>query len=326
MKPEWMENGHPVADGYRLVVSVSGGKDSVATCLHLMELGYTPDDYDRVFMDTGWESARSYEYLREVLPGVIGPITVIRKEVKLEGEALQIALQYEERLGHYSSMVRQILKDSLFPRSSMRWCTRELKMRPLRNYLDGMGSVPVNVVGIRGAESHSRSKMAEHDWSDGLDCPVWRPIIGWSFDDVVAIHHRHSLKPNPLYFSGAERVGCWPCIFARKSELRSMFDQDPNRVSLIADLERDVTRLCNERREAAGSAQLPERTFFRSRIYDGTVWPIDKVVQWSRTTRGGRQFELFSSSPRDSGCVRWGMCDVATSSAHTTERDENQTG
>ena len=34
-----------------LVVSVSGGKDSTATCLHLKELGIP---YQAIFFDTGW--------------------------------------------------------------------------------------------------------------------------------------------------------------------------------------------------------------------------------------------------------------------------------
>ena len=37
-----------------LVVSVSGGKDSTATCLYLQELGLS---YEATFFDTGWEHA-----------------------------------------------------------------------------------------------------------------------------------------------------------------------------------------------------------------------------------------------------------------------------
>lgn len=44
----------------------------------------------------------------------------------------------------------------------------------------------------------------------------------------------------------------------------------------------------------------------------GDPWPIDRVVDWSRTRRGGRvedhQMELFSAA--DEGCMRWGLCET----------------
>ena len=49
-----------------IVVSVSGGKDSTAMCLHLFEQGYDKDDFVRVFADTGWESEETYRYLKEI--------------------------------------------------------------------------------------------------------------------------------------------------------------------------------------------------------------------------------------------------------------------
>lgn len=57
--------------GKLLVASVSGGKDSAAMSLHLRELGL---EHRRVFMDTGWEHPKTYEYLSGELARVIGPI------------------------------------------------------------------------------------------------------------------------------------------------------------------------------------------------------------------------------------------------------------
>lgn len=58
--------------GRRVIASISGGKDSAAMSLYLHELGI---EHERVFLDTGWESPITYEYLRGELPKVIGPIT-----------------------------------------------------------------------------------------------------------------------------------------------------------------------------------------------------------------------------------------------------------
>jgi len=38
--------------------------------------------------------------------------------------------------------------------------------------------------------------------------------------------------------------------------------------------------------------------------------PIDEVVEWSRTARGGKQFELFQATESDAGCMRWGLCET----------------
>ena len=43
--------------------------------------------------------------------------------------------------------------------------------------------------------------------SEGLT--IYRPLMGWTLKDVVAIHQRHGLNLNPLYGMGFERVGEW---------------------------------------------------------------------------------------------------------------------
>lgn len=262
--------------GRRVIASISGGKDSAAMSLWLTEQGI---DHDRVFLDTGWEHPSTYEYIRGPLAKAIGPIVELRNELSME----ELAKKYRG-----------------FPGRMVRWCTGELKVKPFARYiarLQDAGQEFVDAVGIRAAESRARSKLPEWEWSDALDCEIWRPLIRWSEDDVIAIHRRHGLRPNPLYLKGAERVGCWPCVFARKSEVRFMADTDPGRVEEIAALEREVS-------EVAGSP----RTWFRDRT--GKPWPIHDVVRWSRTSRGGKQHELFEASPHEAGCVRWGLCDT----------------
>jgi 3'-phosphoadenosine 5'-phosphosulfate sulfotransferase (PAPS reductase)/FAD synthetase len=131
---------------------------------------------------------------------------------------------------------------------------------------------------------------------------------------VIAIHRRHGLPPNPLYLEGASRVGCWPCIFARKNELRHLADTDPARVALIRQLEKEVGDGAAARAQAAGEPAGNRPTFFQSplREADGgrPCTPLDDVVLWSRTARGGRQLELFAPGPSEDGCMRWGLCDT----------------
>ncbi len=273
-----------------VVCSVSGGKDSTAMCLWLRENGIP---FTAVFVDTGWEAEETYTYLRDVLPKHIGEITWIRAENQMED---------------------LIFRRSMFPNRFRRFCTQELKIFPLQKYLNNLeidGDFCTSV-GIRKAESEARSKMTEWEWSEGFDCEVWRPILGFSEQDVIDIHRKHEVTPNPLYLKGASRVGCFPCIFARKNEIRFIADNYPERIDRIKRLEDRVQQKITD---AADGKPKYLPTFFQSRTAgvsgneDGS-FPIDEVVEWSRTSRGGRQFELFSADDRDAGCMRWGLCET----------------
>lgn len=206
-----------------VVASVSGGKDSAAMSLYLTELGI---EHRRVFMDTGWEHEATYDYLRGELTRVLGPIEEIRATEQME------------------ELVR---RKGMFPSRQRRFCTTELKIKPMRIYLDAVEPEALNVIGIRAEESAARAKLPAWEWSSEFDCEVWRPLLDWKLDQVIEIHKRHGLRPNPLYLMGASRVGCWPCIMARKGEIRLIADTDPKRIDRLRVLETEVTVKALER-------------------------------------------------------------------------------
>lgn len=275
-----------------VVLGCSGGKDSTATSLHLLEQGIA---HRRVFADTGWEHPDTYDYVREYLPDVLGPIDWVRGDLDFE---------------------QLVEKKGMFPGALARFCTQELKVKPILEYVQAIDGEVVNPVGIRAAESQARAKMPEWEWSDAFDCWVWRPIIDWSEQDVIDMHKRHGVRPNPLYMKGARRVGCFPCRYASKQDLDLMAEIWPERVDTIRDLERRVQEAAAARYAAKGetfeSLGYARPTMFTLRTPGDPkkrMAPIDEVMTWAKTSHGGRQLQLFNDGAQ-AGCMRWGLCDA----------------
>jgi len=295
--------------------AVSGGKDSAAMCLYLKEQGI---EFRAVNYDTGWEHPDTYRYLREVLPDYIGPIESHSLEPELDEEREAMAQELEGMLGHRSAFVRWVLRKRMFPQRMKRFCTQQLKVyvsRGLMREAMAQGLNPVSVVGVRAEESHKRAKLPEKELAPMLDCMIWRPLIRWTERDVINIHKRHGLPPNPLYLRGARRVGCWPCINAGKADLRMLGE---HRIQIIERLEAMVGELVRRREAEAGREmeQSPHLFLAPSVLrQDGKAQPtpIRRMVEWGKTARGGRELDRQMSMPGiNDGCMRWGMCEVGS--------------
>lgn len=269
------------------ILSISGGKDSAAASLHLTELGI---EHYRVFADTGWEHPATYEYVRGPLTEKLGPIFEVRGK---------------------RQMADLIRHKRMFPSRTKRFCTQELKIYPLARFVrfvaDATQDEVVNVTGIRAAESAARANLPEREYDATFDCDVWRPLIRWTERDVIDIHARHGLAPNPLYLMGAARVGCWPCIYARKADIKLIAWRTPKRIDQIRELEAEL----EARAEPLPEGRSKTGAFFQRPTPNGaTFMPIDQVVKWSRTMRGGKtedkRLELFADF--NDGCAKWGMC------------------
>jgi len=276
--------------GDKYILGISGGKDSTAMILEMLyERNVSIDKLEFVFLDTGWESEITYQYIKYLEKELNIDIKKLQAKYTIKDEHKEVYSKIVTILGKESNMVKQILNQKMFPSGYAQWCTRQLKIKPLKDYFNTIDFDPINTIGIRREESKRRSKMTEYEFSDYLDCWVYRPILDMKIDQVIQLHHKYNILPNDLYIKGnQQRVGCYPCIRSNKKELANF--NDKKIIQVIKILEEYIS----EKREK-------QCTFFKS-------GKIEDVLEWSRTSRGGKQFYLFNLNAPE--CKKWGMCGI----------------
>jgi 3'-phosphoadenosine 5'-phosphosulfate sulfotransferase (PAPS reductase)/FAD synthetase len=189
-----------------------------------------------------------------------------------------------------------------FPGAKSRFCTDRLKIEPMQAvkqpYLD-QGINVIEWLGERAEESPGRAAKSviqriRHERATQV---LYRPIHAMKRDQVFADIAARGILVNPLYDKGATRVGCWPCIMCGKDEIALL---DSEAVDRLREWERLVGMV--SRRQLA--------TFFCAKMLPGETddpgrAAIDNVLPWARTSRGGRQFDMFQSGlieeARDAG-------------------------
>lgn len=225
----------------------SGGKDSTALMLWMCEnIGVPGVDWTPVFFDTGWEHPITYAYVEEVNQRVLGGALV------------------ELRSAEYESLMDCWLDHQMFSNDQVRFCTEDMKIAPLHEYLKGIDDEITTYQGIRAEESRKRARMRDTE-----ECPVYaddkkldvlftytikRPLFRWLSAEVFAFSLQRGVEPNPLYKLGASRVGCWPCVLANLRDIKAYLIATPEIRARLINAE---TRM----RERTGK---DDRTFFRS--------------------------------------------------------------
>lgn len=298
------------------ILALSGGKDSTAMWIYAaneLKMNFIP-----VFCDTGNEHEMTYEYI-DYLERKLGKVLRIQADFS---EKIANKRDYVIRKWREEGVSESIIENALsvlqptgnpfldlciwkgrFPSRMAQFCTQELKMRPIQDqvfipYLE-QGYDVVNMAGVRSDESAVRAKYTEWEGTpEGWF--MWRPILKWTVKDVFAIHKRYGIEPNPLYKLAMGRVGCMPCINCQKGELFEISRRFPDVIDRIREWERIV-----------GMASKRGATSFF--IHDEVAgYNIDDYVEWSTTSRGGRQLDLLKAIELEetpSCSSQYGLCE-----------------
>lgn len=303
--------------------SLSGGKDSLATAL--VGLAWDVENRSYVFADTGNESQITYDYIDYIAKTLNIDIAKIKADFSFEimrkrkyiqekwsdkgvsDHIIERALKVLEPTGN--PFLDLCLWKSRFPSTRARFCTVELKVKPIQNIFFPIldrGDWIVSWQGVRAEESLDRRYLPEcNEVVPGLY--NYRPILKWTAKDVFQAHKdagliikdlgRKGIEPNPLYKQGMGRVGCMPCVNCNKDELKEIARRFPEEIERLYEWEKIVGMV--SRRQSA--------TFFTS---DNRGHGIKDLVEWSRTTFGGKQYNLLENAEDSNSCVSaYGLCE-----------------
>lgn len=189
----------------RHILGISGGRDSAALAVHMRQT--QPDlPIEYFFTDTGKELAEVYTFL-DRLEGFLGrPIARINPD-----------RDFDFWLSEYNHFL---------PSPRTRWCTRQLKLRPLEHWLaaDLEAGVKVNsYVAIRADEPRRDGYQSTHS-----NMLVHFPLREAGIDRAGVIDLLDSAGVGePEYYSWRTRSGCTFCFFQQKIEWVRLKRQHP---------------------------------------------------------------------------------------------------
>lgn len=226
-----------------LAVSFSGGKDSLATLLLVLDAGLRPP---LVFVDTGLEFPETVEHVHAVAEELTLPLLEERA-----GDAFWEAIE-------------------LFgpPARDFRWCCKTCKLGPAsrlikRHFPRGV----LSFIGQRRYESEQRSRKGsvwKNPWVAGQvgASPIqhWTALHVWLY--LFRKRKETGISWNPLYEQGFSRIGCWPCPASDLAEF--VFKRHPQ-----------WGRLARHLSLFAGQHQLPEAWSERG------LWRWRRPPDWS---------------------------------------------
>jgi 3'-phosphoadenosine 5'-phosphosulfate sulfotransferase (PAPS reductase)/FAD synthetase len=193
-----------------------------------------------------------------------------------------------------------------FPSRTAQFCTERLKLEPINAIVHPIlesGGRVVSWIGEMAEESPRRAAkpaIQRIRWTGGGQLVLYRPIHKWTKADNFALAKRHGIDPNPLYKMGFGRVGCMLCINCGKNEIAKADQHFPEVITRIREWERIVALV--SRRQSAS---------FMPPMIASTPNSIDQAVEWSKTSRGGRQFDLLQRLRRDQADEEGAMCESA---------------
>lgn len=198
------------------VVSLSGGKDSTAMLLMMLERGERVDE--AVIFDTGWEYPEMHEHLLRLEAYTSERYGFDAYTVLVTGRSFDFFMfDHVRTRGEHKGE-----KGYGWARPNARWCTK-LKTSAIDRHLSGRGAV--QCIGIAADEAH-RAKDKRY------------PLIEWGVTEAEALAYcrARGFDWGGLY-DCHRRLSCWCCPLQGLSDLRALRRTHPELWSRLRDMD-----------------------------------------------------------------------------------------
>lgn len=200
-----------------ITVSFSGGKDSTAMLLHMMELGEHIDEV--LTCDTGMEFPAMYDHISKV--------SEIVKDNGIKFTVLKNPESFE-----YLMLDKKITSDKWgehkgygWPTPVIRWCTKNLKTNVIDRYLKELTSREdcVHCIGLASDETKRLERESNRNKTHRHPLVEW----GWTEKDCLQYCYDLGYDWGGLY-KIFNRVSCWCCPLSSIGELRKLYEHYPD--------------------------------------------------------------------------------------------------
>lgn len=203
-------------DTHKPFVLFSGGKDSMATLLHIMDLaGANSHRITAIYVDTTVSLPGSKEHVEDVCENL--------------GVNLQCVRPKEDFFN--------LAKKWGIPGINCRWCCRELKIKPIRDFFSKVEGKKVVFDGIRAAESSAREKYIPVWYHPTFRCLSVSPIFRWSNSRVLSYVMNNPVLASRQSLDFNSSTECWCGAYKTESDYRTLYRVNNEVFSRLADLE-----------------------------------------------------------------------------------------
>lgn len=216
-----------IEDSKKSIVSFSGGKDSTALLLMMLERGMKVDYI--LFCDTGMEYPQMYEHIDKVEAYISEKygkhITVLKAEHSFEWGLTQIVRKKGKRAGTHG-----------YGWSSMknRWCTAMLKREPVERFMREHGFNRSNTKLYIGIAADEPKRVHDDIY----------PLFEWGITEEQALKYcyRNGFDWGGLY-KERSRLSCWICPMTRRKEFKLLYRDFPELWAKLKELNDKVISL-----------------------------------------------------------------------------------
>ena len=157
-------------------------------------------------------------------------------------------------------------------------------------------------IGKEDEKFHNYRKREIKKWCEKYDDSILRPVFEWSGQYVIDYIIENGQKPNPLYYKGANRVGCFPCIMTSKKELRAMIELTPEFIEKVNQAE------IQSKHSFFPSDYVPTK-YCSQRSKSGKKYPLISDVVNYLTEFSGNLFEEDENLYNKSCMSFYGICE-----------------